>query len=68
VTKYVEWCYIEVDSAHCNENPIYAFPEMKLRGLVPDSYILVSVSDLCNPRINLTIWLQKNRRTDPGNI
>ncbi len=24
---------------HCTENPIYVFPEMKLRGLVPTSYI-----------------------------
>jgi hypothetical protein len=24
---------------HCTENPIYVFPEMILRGLVPDSYI-----------------------------
>jgi hypothetical protein len=31
---------------HCIENPIYVFPEMKLRGLVPNSYNHVSVSDL----------------------
>jgi hypothetical protein len=30
---------------HCTENPIYVFPEMKLRGVVPNSYIHVSVSD-----------------------
>ncbi len=30
---------------HCTENPIYLFPEMKLRGLVPYSYIHVSVSN-----------------------
>jgi hypothetical protein len=24
---------------HCTENPIYVFPETKLRGLVPNSYI-----------------------------
>ncbi len=23
---------------HCSENPIYIFAEMKLRGLVPNSY------------------------------
>ncbi len=23
---------------HCTENPIYVFPEMKLRGLIPNSY------------------------------
>jgi hypothetical protein len=31
---------------HCTENPIYAFSEMKLHGLIPNSYIQVSVSDL----------------------
>jgi hypothetical protein len=36
---------------HCTENPIYVFPEMKLRGLLPNSYIHVSVSYLCIPRI-----------------
>jgi hypothetical protein len=27
------------------DNPIYVFPEMKMRGLAPSSYIRVSVSD-----------------------
>jgi hypothetical protein len=49
---------------HCTKNPIYVFPEMKLRGLVPNSYVHVSV----RPRIGLPIWLQQNRQTDPGNI
>jgi hypothetical protein len=40
---------------------------MKLRGLVPNSYIHVSVRDLYIPRISLTIWLQQNRQTDPRN-
>jgi hypothetical protein len=31
---------------HCTENQIYVFPEVKLRGLVPNSYIHVSVSVL----------------------
>ncbi len=55
---------------HCTENPIYVFPEMKLRGLVPNSciYVFVSDSDLCIPRIGLPLWLQQNRQTDPGNI
>ncbi len=43
---------------HCTENPIYVFPEMKLRGLVTYSYIHVSVSDSYIPRIGLPIWLQ----------
>jgi hypothetical protein len=53
---------------NCTENPIYVFPEMKLRGLVPSSFIHVSVSDLYIPRIDLPIWLQHNRQADPGNI
>jgi hypothetical protein len=32
----------------CTENLKEIFPEMKLRGLVPNSSIHVSVSDLCN--------------------
>ncbi len=31
---------------HCTENLKQIFPEMKLRGLVPNFYIHVSVSDL----------------------
>ncbi len=49
---------------HCTKNPIYVFPEMKLRGLVPNSYIYLSLRDLYIPRIGL----QPNRQTDPGNI
>ncbi len=40
---------------------------MKLCGLVPKSYIHVSVSDLNIPRISLHILLQQTRQTDPGN-
>ncbi len=36
---------------HCNENPIYVFPEKELRGLSPYFHIHVSVSDLYIPRI-----------------
>jgi hypothetical protein len=36
----------EARISHCTENPINVFSEMKLRGLVPNSYIHVSVSDL----------------------
>jgi hypothetical protein len=35
---------------HCTENRIYVFREMKLRDLVPNSYIHVSVSYLYIPR------------------
>jgi hypothetical protein len=38
----------------------------KLRGLVPNSYIHVSVSDLFIPRISLPILLQENRGNDRG--
>ncbi len=31
--------------SHCNENPIYVFPENKLRGLSPNFHIYVSVAD-----------------------
>jgi hypothetical protein len=51
-----------------HENPIYVSPEMKLRGFVPNTYIRVSVIDLYILRIGLPIWLQQNRKTNPGNI
>jgi hypothetical protein len=41
---------------------------MKLRDLVPHSYIHVSVSDFFIARIGLSIWLWQNRQTDPLNI
>ncbi len=43
-------------------------PRMKLRVLVPYSYIHASVSDLYIPTIGLPIWLQQNRWIDSGNI
>jgi hypothetical protein len=36
---------------HCTENSKQIFPEMKLRGLFPNFYIHVSVSDLYIPTI-----------------
>jgi hypothetical protein len=51
----------------CIKNPIYVFPEMKLRGLVPNSNVHVSVSNLYIPRISPPILLQQNRQTDSGN-
>jgi hypothetical protein len=38
--------YMPLPSPHGSENPIFVFPEMKQRGLVPNSYIHVSVSDI----------------------
>jgi hypothetical protein len=40
-----------VGKAALDQRSIYVFPEMKLRGLVPNSYIHVSVSDLYIPGI-----------------
>ncbi len=34
---------------HCNENPIYVFPEKELRGLSPIFHIYLSVSDYIFP-------------------
>ncbi len=53
---------------NCTENPIYVFPEKNLRGLLHNSYIRVSMSNFYIPRMDLPIWLHKNRQTDPGNI
>jgi hypothetical protein len=53
---------------YCTENPIYVFSETKLRSVIPNTYIHVSVSDIYIPRIGLPIGLQQNMQTDPGNI
>ncbi len=53
---------------HCNENPIYVFPEKELRGLNPNFHIQVSVSDLYIPRIGPHIFMQQKRQTDGGNM
>ncbi len=55
-------------TGHCNENPIYVFPEKELRSLYPDFHIHVSVSNLYIPVIGPHIFLQQNKETDPGNI
>ncbi len=52
---------------HCNENPIYVFPEKELRGLSLNStHIYVCVSDLYFPRIGPHIFLRQ--QTDRGNM
>ncbi len=53
---------------YCKENAKQIFAEMKLRGLVPNSYINLSVSHLNIPEIGLPILLQQNRWTDRMNI
>ncbi len=55
-------------TVYCNENPIYVFPEKKMRGLNRSFHIHVSVKDLYIPRIGPHIFLQQNRQTDHGNI
>jgi hypothetical protein len=57
-----------LDGVHCNQNPSYVILFWELRGLSPNFYIHVSVSDLYIPRISPHIWLQQNRQTDPGNL
>jgi hypothetical protein len=54
-------------SSH-KENSIYVFPEKKLRGLIPNFYIHISVSDLCIPTIGPHVFLQPNRQTDRWNL
>ncbi len=60
------------DSVNSTKNSIYIFPEMKLRGLFPNSDIHVSVSHLNIPRSSLPIYtvaaVQHKRQTNPGNI
>jgi hypothetical protein len=52
---------ILLDTVHGKEDPISLFPEMKLRGLVPYSYIHVSVSDLYISTIGLPILLNRSQ-------
>jgi hypothetical protein len=40
------WETSDIHEVHCKEDPIDVFPEMKLSGLVLNSYIYVSVGDL----------------------
>jgi hypothetical protein len=48
-----------ISGLHWAENPIYVFQEMKLAGLISNSYIHVHLSDLYIPGILLPIWLPK---------
>ncbi len=47
----------DVLDSHKTKSLIYVFPETKLCGLIPDSYIHVAVSDLYIPRIGLPTYL-----------
>jgi hypothetical protein len=53
---------------HNTETSKHIFPEKELRGLSPNFYIHVSVSDLYIPTIGLPILRQENMWTDPGSI
>jgi hypothetical protein len=55
-------------NTHCKEDPIYVFPEIKLRGLSHNLHIHVYVSDLYVPLIGPPVFMQQNRHTDRGNI
>ncbi len=52
---------------HCNKNPIYVFLFWELRGLSPNFYVHVSVSDLYS-QDRSSYFLQQNRQIDRGNI
>jgi hypothetical protein len=43
---------------HSKQDPIYVFPEMKLRDIIPNFHINVSVSDLYIPMIDTPVLLQ----------
>jgi hypothetical protein len=53
---------------HNTENSKQMFPGKELRGLSPNSYIHVSVSDLYITTIGLPILLQEKMWTDRENI
>jgi hypothetical protein len=53
--KSVPFSYIFPE--HCKEDSKHIFPEIKLRGLVPNFHIHTSVSDLYISPIGLPIWL-----------
>jgi len=57
-------------SPHCNENPIYVFPEKGIdrHQSYCNFHIHVSVIDLYISSIGPHIFLQQNRQADGGNI
>jgi hypothetical protein len=70
---FISLCYILLlRYVHCNENPIYVFPEKELRDLSPNFHIHVSVrlsvSYFYISRIGPHFFLQQNRQTNHGNI
>ncbi len=57
-------CRPPLSAAHCKPDPIYEFPEMKQRGLIPNFHIHVTVSDLYIPTMAQPILLQQNSWTN----
>ncbi len=61
--KTIEVCFCKLFpkryELHCNKDPMYVFPEMKLRGLVPNFHIHVFVNDLYIPTISPSIFCSK---------
>jgi hypothetical protein len=45
--------------AHCTENPIEVFPDIKLHSCICERFLYYI------PRISLPIWLQQNKQTNP---
>jgi hypothetical protein len=55
---------IDALQRHCTDNWEKIFPERKLRGLRPNIFIHISVSDLYIPTVGLPIWLKESGWTD----
>jgi hypothetical protein len=57
--KQIHYGVTAASNPHCNENPIYVFPEKEFFGAasVPISHIYVSLSNLYIPRIGPYILL-----------
>jgi hypothetical protein len=45
---------------HCKKNPIYVFPEMKLHGLIPNSFIYVNDTNFNPPLFSLVNTFKRN--------
>jgi hypothetical protein len=57
-----KWCRIIL---HCKEDPIYVFPDIDLRGRVPNFHIHVCICEyFIYPTIGPHILLQQKRQTD----
>jgi hypothetical protein len=56
----------DVYCEHCNENPVYVFPEKELHGLSPSFHIHVNVSDLRISSFGPHSFLPQNRQPIVG--